>query len=376
MSSPSIPANLPQLTSLRFLAALPVVFYHINAYPVFALQPGSAINGFVTFCGGSGVTFFFVLSGFILGRRYEDELRAGSVSAREYFLLRLARIYPLYIASIFAGILLLRNLEWTYEQLFMVVVMFQSWIPAKEFHGQFNYPAWSLSTEIFFYLGFILLVKMRTSTLLAFCAVSYTAAMALQFSKILPFHLESWVLYLSPAGRMADFTMGLLVHRLFKKREGQRPAFAGPTLGMTVVEIGALAYWLGSIFFVGNQKLIYGSVVEMPWAQFVPAACVLIYVGAIGGGYVTQLLRHRVLVFLGQASFALYLIHGLVIFRMLYLYEDLGLDIPATYRLLIAGLCVLLSCIAFRYFEEPARMVLTSLIRKPRIPAPELRKAA
>src|SRR4051794_18365339 len=91
---------LRALTGLRFVAALQVLLYHVYA-------PGSAsAPGWVRALAGSGyvgVGLFFVLSGFVLAYNYLEPMEAGEVSPREFWAARLARIYPVYLLGLAAG---------------------------------------------------------------------------------------------------------------------------------------------------------------------------------------------------------------------------------------------------------------------------------
>ena len=80
------------LDGLRGLAALCVVLFHAGGR---RFVPG----------GYLAVDFFFALSGFVIAFAYEDRLAAG-LTSRRFMLLRLARLYPLYLLSILLGVLL------------------------------------------------------------------------------------------------------------------------------------------------------------------------------------------------------------------------------------------------------------------------------
>src|SRR4051794_29809514 len=91
---------LRALTGLRFVAAMQVLLYHVYA-------PGSrGAPGWVRALVGSGyvgVGLFFVLSGFVLAYNYLEPMEAGRVSRREFWLARLARVYPVYLLGLVAG---------------------------------------------------------------------------------------------------------------------------------------------------------------------------------------------------------------------------------------------------------------------------------
>lgn len=95
MSAPA--ARLDAITGLRFFAALHVVLFH---YAVRTLGATSAVAGHVVSFGFVGVSFFFVLSGFILAYSYAPRAAEGAVAPRPFYASRVARIYPLYLAAL------------------------------------------------------------------------------------------------------------------------------------------------------------------------------------------------------------------------------------------------------------------------------------
>ena len=89
-------SHLLELTSVRFIAALSVVLMHFSEYLALP-QPWAQVLG----AGGIGVTFFFVLSGFVLTYNYRDTFESGVRfhEFRDFFLARLFRIYPAYFLA-------------------------------------------------------------------------------------------------------------------------------------------------------------------------------------------------------------------------------------------------------------------------------------
>jgi peptidoglycan/LPS O-acetylase OafA/YrhL len=143
MSSP-MRRNLPALTISRFFAAALVVIFH---YPnKLAIFPASISN-----FGYEAVTFFFILSGFIL--TYNHATSAGlNLPLGAFLRARLARIVPAYwlallIAAPFTLAGVLRS--GVDFDLGLVPLMLQSWKPHASL--LWNPPAWSLSNEMFFY---------------------------------------------------------------------------------------------------------------------------------------------------------------------------------------------------------------------------------
>jgi len=144
--------RLDQLTGLRYFAALLVFVSHLkweNSADFIKTIFGS---GYV------GVSFFFVLSGFVLSYSYKDKIASGEITFTKYIYLRFARLTPLHFATLipFIGLAI-------YSEKFNPIILFanltylQSWIPHSSAYFSFNAPSWSLSNEMFFYLCFFFL---------------------------------------------------------------------------------------------------------------------------------------------------------------------------------------------------------------------------
>src|ERR1700678_2417590 len=86
--------NLGGLTSLRFFAAFAVVIYHF-AGPGLAGWPAPLVN--IAGSGFVAVSFFFILSGFVLSYRYLSPSGEMRGTIRSFYSARVARIYPAYL---------------------------------------------------------------------------------------------------------------------------------------------------------------------------------------------------------------------------------------------------------------------------------------
>src|SRR4051794_6268075 len=158
--------NLKALTSLRFFAALYVLMFHYTSIP------GSIFEGQVVQLGYTGVSFFFVLSGFILAHNYHQVDFAKPGALYRYGLARVTRIYPVYLLSLLAGAPFLfvslgkttPGVTTTMAASSLLVAPFglQAWFPGTA--CSLNCPSWSISVEAFFYLmlPFLLAPIMRS----------------------------------------------------------------------------------------------------------------------------------------------------------------------------------------------------------------------
>ena len=150
------------LTGLRGLAALWVIGFHYTLGPLSPLSPQHGVP--VLRAGYLGVDLFFFLSGFVIWHVHGDDFRRPSAVAFRHFLgLRLARLYPVYaftmvlfLAIVLIGPLLgdtgLNPQNYQAGQFAVDLFLLQSW--GLSSHLNWNYPAWSVSAEMFCYLLF------------------------------------------------------------------------------------------------------------------------------------------------------------------------------------------------------------------------------
>lgn len=145
------------LTGLRAVAVVWVIAFHYSVGPFSPLHPRRAVPLFGL--GYLGVDLFFMLSGFVIWHVHAADFARPSVPAfRRFLLLRIARLYPVYLFTLllFAVLLVLvphlggpkfdpRN--YGAGQFVVDLGMMQTWGLAS--HLEWNYPSWSISAEWF-----------------------------------------------------------------------------------------------------------------------------------------------------------------------------------------------------------------------------------
>jgi peptidoglycan/LPS O-acetylase OafA/YrhL len=300
-SASSLGSRLPSLTSLRFLAALAVVGFHACvAAPI--IPPGALedVLGFVFAGGAAGVSFFFVLSGFVLA------WTASPGRAAQFRRRRAAKIMPNHLITwlivLAAGVLL-------HDRISAVTALacaglVQAWVPDPNVYFGVNTPSWSLSCEAFFYmlfpLLFVVLSRCRTSNLRAGAAV--LAVLPATFAALsirLPHSTAYWLIYIFPPIRAIEFVLGICVALLV--RRGALPRIAFPLAAV-----------------LAATALLAGGHLSWRWgfaSLAAPAAAMLICAAAQSdvGETTPQWLHSPIMIRLGEASFALYLVHQIVL---------------------------------------------------------------
>ena len=234
--------RLPSLTGLRFWAALLVVLYHLGREyrPLPWISP-------LTWYGRDGVTFFFVLSGFVLAWSYAG----AGVPARVFYWRRAARIMPLHLLAtgLAVAVSLLLGAAVPLRGVLVSLPLLQAWTRATATAG--NPAAWSLSAEAWFYLLLPLLLPFllrrgdRGLALLgaAACGCGVLLWLGGSYGALAGSSgLRGWVLDYLPLSRTPQFVLGAVAG--IGVRRGWRPRVpVGAASGALLLWHVALVGW-------------------------------------------------------------------------------------------------------------------------------------
>ncbi len=309
--------------------------------------------------GYLGVSFFFVLSGFILVYVYTGH----PLSKSRFWRARFARIYPAYLFSLLVTAPVLnfalphmRALHVSPPLVFLSFpLLLESWFPSTLFF--WNVVAWSLSVEAFFYLVFPFALRrlhpLASRGLALWIALSWLASLALSLTyvRLHPdgvLHASSQDLFLpwlnalkfNPLLRLPDFLLGMGAGALFLRTP--------PHPRNSLILAGALLLALG----IALQRFIPYPVMHS--GLLAPAFALLIFGFATQPAW-TRPLGAKPLILLGEASYSLYLLHAFPLGIMVYVFHlDRSLHLVAV---LLAYLAVmlLLSMGVFLALESPLR---------------------
>jgi peptidoglycan/LPS O-acetylase OafA/YrhL len=257
--APRALGRLHALTSLRFFAAIVVVLHHTCGLYL-PTHPGPLAFNEAIEAGFLGVDFFFPLSGFILAVNYLGPPDAHAIgpldqrapagdrrrAVRAFLVARIARIHPVFLLSlvIIAPFIVAQRLHADgltagalgklASSLGGSVVGLQAWVAALSV--SWNYPSWTLSVELFFYLTFpwvgprLWCSKHGDLTLLLalYAAALGLPALANAFADTAPLRLLGGAFYLTVLRplRLAEFMFGIVLARLHL-RVVRRPGGAG-----------------------------------------------------------------------------------------------------------------------------------------------------
>ncbi|MEO8876844.1 MAG: acyltransferase family protein, partial [Polyangiaceae bacterium] len=154
--------ELRALTGLRFGAAASVVAFH---FVRFRFDPQGILRRIMS-CGFTAVGLFFVLSGFILVYAYDGVPHFESPQRRAFFRARFARVYPVYALGMIFGAFVTFALGWAHVSDFTsfrgalriaAVTCVLTGVSHRTMFV-FNWAAWSLTSELLFYVSFPFLI--------------------------------------------------------------------------------------------------------------------------------------------------------------------------------------------------------------------------
>ena len=352
------------LTGLRGVAASVVALYHLSAM---YSTPGAAWHvpkGYLC------VDIFFVLSGVVMATTYRHlfERRVSLRDCRRFLYLRLARIWPLYLAATLLAVFVFHPAHLPVTTILANLSMMQSWGVAQSI----NVPLWSVSAEFVAYLLF--------PFLFLFVAKSQKAGLAaVMAGGFLIICACAWINAHDPA-------TNTLLHKMYGVHEHGILDLYAPYSGLPVARaVGG--FMLGvAVWFLSRQRRIAlvasSSAVGLACAGLIvvltaldvsdlviyPLIPLLVLNLAEDKGILAKCLGHPVIRYLGVLSFAIYALQAPLFAAMhpciLRLTDAMppGFSIPATYGAALAGLLIA-AMLAHYLIEKPVRLALRTRLK-------------
>jgi peptidoglycan/LPS O-acetylase OafA/YrhL len=353
------PAPLKALTGLRCFAAINIVLFHFSNPQWFGFLAPVVNAGFIS------VSYFILLSGFVLAYNYAERARNGELDRKRFWEARFTRIYPIYFLSLFLSLNLLRGEYQTHTHamfwtgVVLTPLLLQGFVPAIATF--LNTPAWTMSAEAAYYVIFPWVAKwkrpqrmaphlMKMAGVWALGLVPGALYMAFRPDGIA--HPDRWsygpwlsALKYTPYTHVFGFVFGVMLADVDRMIE----------------RTARLRLWLGIFGFGGIYALLsMGSLMPYPIMHdglLMPLfGCIVL--GLAGENPLARALGIRPLVFVGEASYCLYLLHFNLwnLIHGSHVLEATGLircDPWISYVLLIA-----LSIFALYFIEKPAQRKL------------------
>lgn len=350
--------KLDNLTIVRFFAAFAVFMLHGGTVFTNSATIPPYFKNWISH-GGEGVTIFFVLSGFILSYNYHGKLVNSTFKFKSYFTNRFARVYPMYLFALIVGIPFMishaKFLGVSYGLPYLAtdtvsrIFLLHAWYPYFNDHPHWLTQGWTLSVELLFYVSFPFLLRGIEATKKFVVPIWVICILLSWLPRMLILNQlgdsgEPWVQQF-PLLRLPEFLVGICSFYVYSLAKNN-------TNLMSILKYGAMA----ALLIIFAQSFNY---VQSPWTLGCVMASSLLIVGLAGhtvNGEPNAL--RRAFIFLGEASYSLYLIHGFTIL-IVYKSMDRVLKTDAENTFLAFFICLTVTIIAsglcYRYIEEPAR---------------------
>jgi peptidoglycan/LPS O-acetylase OafA/YrhL len=348
------------LTSLRFLFAFMVFASHLSFLNTSESNILRWIYNSVFYEGYIGVSFFFILSGFILAYNYQDGILQNQKSKKTFYQARFARIYPLHILTLIMSIPLtysvfIQNKSLWFSQALTNLTLTQSYIPKNNLYFSFNAPSWSISDEMFFYLVFpfliILIPKIRDyKNILIFLIITIIPLLTL----IIPENYYHQIFYINPFTRVVDFIIGIFIFNIYQTFTRKKRS-----INYNYLEISAILLLL--VFFLFHQSI--APVARYSFYYWIPMGY-LIFSFSFQKGSISKFLSRKTLIHLGEISFGFYMFHQLVL-RYFSIINSKILHIENDILIVIITFTISLvvSHYSFILFETPMNKYIKNTLR-------------
>ena len=290
------------LQSLRFVFIMLVVLSHY-------------IGPSFDFGGECGVSFFFILSGFVLSIAFSEKISKELFNTKIFFNKQLIKIYPLHIITFIIMFVLDIRLDKYCNPVAAIanLLLLQSWVPADSFYFVANSPSWFLCDILFFYLVFSSLNKyiLCANNRKLFSISIVVLFLYICLMVVLPSYLVNPILYANPLTRLLDFLIGIILYKLYVSDIGialKNKLNTKSTLAVSIME-------LSLIFLVVITAIIYPHLpprvrtVSIFWLS-IPLFILFFALTDKHSGIISKILQCKTMLWLGNISFYIYIIHA------------------------------------------------------------------
>lgn len=342
---------MKKINVLQSWRAIFIVLICVEHSPLKSIIP-------VLAAGGEGVSFFLILSGFLAGYIYRQKAYDCSVKGSKEFVLRkLNKFYPLHIIAIILSIFLfsynaIRSNGFDLMEIMLICIkgilnalFLQVYIPIREWYfNSIHGVGWFLSTIVFCYaltfagLRIISKAKEKRRSILL-----YIAVLAIYVSLTQVFagaKLEGFFLYIFPPVRYLEYFLAMIIG--FNFEEDYR--FITGNIGSNVMEFTALALWIGNHLLI--KAKFYVIHINLKYIAMHIVSIALVYVFSKEKGLISKLLKNRLMVYIGNVSFYIYIMHQVII---RYVCQVVGWSIIGA--LVSAVVIVLYTLLISKYYD-------------------------
>ena len=358
---------IPALTGIRAVAVYLIFFKHLNFFST-ETQPNLHlfVNQFYTF-----LTFFFVLSGFLIYYKYHEISTLNKTRLYNYFINRISRVFPILIILI-SITFLLGYYHGIYSDKEAVKLYLLNVTLLKGFSANYLLtgigPSWSMSVEELFYLlsPLIFLFAKKVSSLIKFIIIFYLLGIIITYAfQLHPvggfFSSYHFMFNYTFFGRVFEFACGIYLAMVVKGKinspfirpPGKIILYAGLII---VIASVIILYCIASHYSLKHATdIIPGIVINN---ILMPMGIICIFYSLIYQESLLQkFLSGKLMVALGNSTYSFYLLH--TSFVLTYIYKFIGNNVFITLIVMI-----IISFIFHKTVEQPLAILLRKKLSK------------
>jgi peptidoglycan/LPS O-acetylase OafA/YrhL len=345
-------ARFPLVDLLRGCSALLVVFYHVLSMRPWPNFDTTGIGKLPTL-GWVGVDLFFVISGFVIGKTAMDGHLSGQPWRQRYFSRRLARIVPLYLATLAVWVILVNPTLLTYRSASVYHIathlgfIHNLW---HETHGSINPPSWSVGLEMQFYILIALCAPWLAKSsvwkiLVVWISIAltwkYTSTVLLPPGSSTP--IVQFIYASQLPGVLDEFALGIVIAKLLQQDLLQftwRRLIAWSLIASGLLTAAWITVGTGELYWTSTTTIIFWRTLACAGFAALLACVVMI---PHSGGWAIRPFRY-----LGEISYGIYLWHMPVLATFLAKTQWQGLQL-----LLATFACTItLAALSWHGFEK------------------------
>jgi peptidoglycan/LPS O-acetylase OafA/YrhL len=370
--------HIASLDGLRFIAAGTVLFSHGYFYILLSQQNSgiTAYNAPFVALANIGMTLFFVLSGFVIHYNYGSSVSLPG-GIRAFFVARFARLYPLFLlVFVISTVEAFRTTDGKVDNLGplpLFLTFTQSWWfwvfgdrPASEAYSNATGLMWSLSTEAFFYVSYPLLAPLLRRlagtrlVVIGSLVALIGACLAYELTEfrgylnnwaalytgnpVAAHDFSHWLIYNSPWIRIFEFLIGALTAQFVMTTKAE------PARAMVVGAVALAVIVIAQVYTNVRLMALSGSITTCVAGAF----GVVMGASAVKGQVFSRLLSNRWMVFGGEASYSLYLLHYWVMHNLGHrLADNQPLVTRVVLFVVLMLVAVVVARISYLVYERP-----------------------
>jgi peptidoglycan/LPS O-acetylase OafA/YrhL len=321
------------LNALRFFAAYLVVLHHAEQIrmknQIFNLKDFSLFNN-----GGIAVTFFFVLSGFLISfLLLREQKETNNISIKKFYVRRILRIWPLYFLLVFLGTLvipfildLINNpyeMPYTFKDVILYYIFFSPFMVHVLFGHHLLEPLWSIGVEELFYIIWAPLFKFLNKHLLLIIFSTIAIKITIKIIALQLGHYPN----ISRVINMLQFesmaTGGLAAYIIYNRKKEIESCF----IFSKPIQIILFAYIFSRLLgnqFLSESSILFDYLFNTQIISNLLLTCSfawLIVNTSINQKSILKL-NNKAFDFLGNISYGIYMYHMIVVFGIILVFKN------------------------------------------------------